>query len=40
MIKAVVFDLDDTLYSETDYVKSGFVAVGDELKRRYGIANA
>lgn len=28
MIKAVVFDLDDTLFSETDYVKSGFNAIG------------
>lgn len=27
MIKAVVFDLDDTLIPETDYVKSGFKAV-------------
>ena len=29
-IKAVVFDLDDTLYSEKDYVKSGFNAVANE----------
>jgi putative hydrolase of the HAD superfamily len=27
MIKAVVFDLDDTLYPEADYVKSGFHAI-------------
>ena len=27
MIEAVVFDLDDTLYLERDYVKSGFLAV-------------
>ena len=27
-IKGIIFDLDDTLYSEKDYVKSGFVAVG------------
>ena len=26
-LKAVIFDLDDTLYSERDYVKSGFRAV-------------
>lgn len=25
--KAVIFDLDDTLYNETDYIKSGFKAV-------------
>lgn len=28
MIRAVVFDLDDTLMPETDYVKSGFKAIG------------
>ena len=29
MIKAVIFDLDDTLFPETDYVKSGFKAIAD-----------
>lgn len=28
MIKAVAFDLDDTLFAETDYVKSGFNSIG------------
>lgn len=28
-IKAVVFDLDDTLYSEKDYVKSGYKKIAD-----------
>lgn len=28
-IKAVIFDLDDTLYSEIDYVKSGFAQVAN-----------
>lgn len=28
MIKAVVFDLDDTLFEETNYVKSGFNSIG------------
>lgn len=28
MIKAVVFDLDDTLMPEAEYVKSGFCAIG------------
>lgn len=28
-IRAVVFDLDDTLYSEKGYVKSGFAAIAD-----------
>lgn len=29
--KAVIFDLDDTLYDEKDYVRSGFAAVAQEL---------
>lgn len=39
MIKAVVFDLDDTLYPELDYVKSGFRTAEKEIKKRYGIGN-
>ena len=31
MIKTVVFDLDDTLYDEIDYCKSGFAAVAEFL---------
>jgi len=34
MIAAVLFDMDDTLYAEEQYVRSGFRAVGDELARR------
>ena len=30
-IKGVIFDLDDTLYSEKEYVKSGFIAVSEYL---------
>ena len=30
-IKGVIFDLDDTLYSEKEYVKSGYEAVSDYL---------
>ena len=30
-IKGVIFDLDDTLFSEMDYVRSGFKAVSDYL---------
>lgn len=30
-IKGVIFDLDDTLYSEKQYVKSGFRAVAEQL---------
>ncbi len=32
-VKAVVFDMDDTLYSEREYIESGFKAVADELFR-------
>lgn len=32
MIKAYIFDIDDTLYLERDYVKSGFFAVGEAVK--------
>lgn len=31
MITAVVFDLDDTLYDEVDYCRSGFAAVAEHL---------
>ncbi len=34
MITAVVFDLDDTLYDEVDYCKSGFVSVSEFLAYR------
>ncbi len=34
MIKVVVFDLDDTLYLERDYVKSGFKAVDTFLQKK------
>lgn len=34
-IKGVIFDLDDTLYSEKEYVKSGFKAVSDYLSGEY-----
>ena len=30
MIKAVVFDLDDTLISEKEYIRSGFRQVSQE----------
>lgn len=30
-IKGIIFDLDDTLYSEKDYIRSGFRAVADYL---------
>jgi putative hydrolase of the HAD superfamily len=37
-LKAVVFDLDDTLYPEREYVRSGFRAVGEWAERRLGIS--
>lgn len=35
IIKGVIFDLDDTLYSEKDYVRNGFKAVSDYLGGGY-----
>lgn len=34
-IKGVIFDLDDTLYSEKEYIKSGYKAVSDYLGGKY-----
>lgn len=33
----VVFDLDDTLYAERDYVRSGFDAVGRAVRAAFGL---
>lgn len=38
-VAVAVFDLDDTLYLERDYVRSGFRAVGDWLRVRFGVAD-
>jgi putative hydrolase of the HAD superfamily len=38
-VSLVVFDVDDTLYLERDYVRSGFTAVADFLLRECGIAS-
>jgi putative hydrolase of the HAD superfamily len=35
--KVVVFDLDDTLYKEIDFLKSGYHAVADYLTKSFGI---
>jgi putative hydrolase of the HAD superfamily len=35
-LNAVVFDLDDTLYPELEFVRSGFRAVAHYLERRFG----
>jgi len=37
MIKAIIFDLDDTLYYELNYVKSGFEAVSEYISLRYQV---
>jgi putative hydrolase of the HAD superfamily len=37
VISAVVFDLDDTLYPERDFVFGGYRAVADEISRRHGV---
>ncbi len=34
-LKAIIFDLDDTLYSEKEYVRSGYKAVSDYLGGGY-----
>lgn len=33
----IVFDLDDTLYPESDYVRSGFEAVDSWVRNRFGV---
>ncbi len=37
MIKLVIFDLDDTLISEFEYIKSGYRAVVRELFKKYNL---
>lgn len=39
MIKAVIFDLDDTLISEKEYVLSGFRVVSKEIAKLYNLDN-
>ncbi|OCL27613.1 hypothetical protein U472_03410 [Orenia metallireducens] len=39
MIKAIIFDLDDTLYYELEYVKSGFKAVSNYIASKYKISS-
>ena len=40
MVTTVVFDLDDTLYDEIEYCKSGFTAVAEFLANRSEFASA
>jgi putative hydrolase of the HAD superfamily len=37
MRRLVAFDMDDTLYLERDYVRSGFAAVGEWARRELGL---
>lgn len=37
MITTVIFDMDDTLYDEVDYCRSGFRAVGRFLAEKYDV---
>ncbi len=37
MIKTIIFDLDDTLYPEKEFVESGFKAVAKYISKKYGI---
>lgn len=39
MIKLVIFDLDDTLISEKEYIKSGFSCVADWIEKTFHIEN-
>lgn len=36
-MRCLVFDVDDTLYRERDYVRSGFAAVGAYAEREHGV---
>ncbi len=37
-IKLIAFDLDDTLYPEIDFVKSGFRAVAQAVEKRFHLS--
>lgn len=39
-MNVVVFDLDDTLYKEIDYLKSAYKAISNSLNKKYAIENA
>ena len=38
MIKAVIFDLDDTLISEKEYIKSGYRVIAKKIKNDYELS--
>ncbi len=35
--KVICFDLDDTLYKEIDFLKSGYRKIADHVEKRYGL---
>jgi putative hydrolase of the HAD superfamily len=37
MIKIIVFDVDDTLFPEREFVRSGFQAVGEWILNKYAV---
>lgn len=37
MVKAIIFDLDDTLYEEKQFVISGFKSVSDYISKKYNL---
>ena len=37
MIKAIIFDMDRTLYNERDFVRSGFDAVSGYVSAKYAL---
>lgn len=37
--KLIIFDIDDTLYNEIDYVKSGYKVVSSYLEKKYKLNN-
>lgn len=37
MIRAIAFDLDDTLFPEVEFVYSGYRAIADEVERQLGL---
>ena len=38
MIKIIVFDVDDTLFPEREFVRIGFQAVGEWILNKYAVA--
>ena len=37
--KLIVFDIDDTLYNEIDYVESGYKVVSKYIEKKYNKKN-